>query len=836
MNYCMSCMQTILETDKECPFCGQPTKVDCLPHHLLPYTVLNKRYMVGKAIGQGGFGITYIGRDMTLNIKVAIKEYYPNGYVGRSNTVSLGVNCNTSGNDQAFYEKGRERFLKEAQTLAKFSDEPGIVSVRDFFEENNTVYIVMEYLEGEDLKEFLKENGIICAEKTVQMMMPVIKSLEKIHTQGLIHRDISPDNIRLSGNGVKLLDFGAARTVSVISKKSLSVMLKPGYAPYEQYFSTGEQGYWTDVYALCATMYKCITGVTPEEAPARMTNDSLKTPSALGINISPIIEKALMKGLSVSAKDRYRSMTELIQGLNGEKEENGYEGVTVMNPVTEQLDLSEVKKENSTEDGEKTVPPKNLDNSSVSSDKELHIHKKKENKMQKEENQRKNLKEINPKKNGMVIGFVLVIILLLGILVVLLTLLLKDKTEDINKNMEVNTQVPTLTVVPTPTATNTPTPTVTNTPTPTATNTPTPTATNTPTPTVTNTPIPSESIDIPLVEISDELFDYTFELDGVIYQLPMSYQNFVDSGWELIRGEDEEEKLNGYSYYSVRFVRNNKTMYVDIVNMGGHARAIKDCVIGSVTIYEDTAESFTMSKGITFACTTDDIEDAFGIPDSSSSSSVTYREDDYKKVAFNFYNGVLSGVTFYCYESIGDDITVVSEERPEYLADYVAPKELGTDMTVPMFELDDVVYQLPCPLSEFINNGWKIASKSVNSLGAGNHLGSAIEIKKDGVKLDVGLINFSDFEVYIENCAVYDISISTYDLKNVANDYAKLPNEITFYSSDEDISSVCKEFEVTDSTYSKSYTYQDYYYTKRISIYKDNFSQSFSVQNSEWDY
>jgi len=340
MSYCMWCMQPIMETDEECPFCGKPVAVDCQPHHLIPGTLLNNKFLVGKVIGQGGFGITYIGRDTKLDIKVAIKEYYPNGYVGRSNTMSLDVNCNTSENDREFYEKGRDRFLKEARTLAKFSDASGIVSVRDFFEENNTVYIVMEYLDGEDLKEYLRDKGTISAEKTIQMMMPVMESLEKIHTQGLIHRDISPDNIRICGNGVKLLDFGAARTVSALSQKSLSVMLKPGYAPYEQYFSTGEQGYWTDVYALCATMYKCMTGVTPEEAPARMACDNLKTPSALGVNISTTVERAIMKGLSVQVKDRYQSMKELIRGLNG-LDDTGYEGVTICNPSVGQLPKSE---------------------------------------------------------------------------------------------------------------------------------------------------------------------------------------------------------------------------------------------------------------------------------------------------------------------------------------------------------------------------------------------------------------------------------------------------------------------------------------------------------------
>ena len=140
MNYCMSCMQTILETDKECPFCGQPTKVDCLPHHLLPYTVLNKRYMVGKAIGQGGFGITYIGRDMTLNIKVAIKEYFPMGVASRSQTVSNQMLWNSTQVTPEQWRAGCDDFLKEARRMAKIDSLPGIDS--RYFVRSEKVYII----------------------------------------------------------------------------------------------------------------------------------------------------------------------------------------------------------------------------------------------------------------------------------------------------------------------------------------------------------------------------------------------------------------------------------------------------------------------------------------------------------------------------------------------------------------------------------------------------------------------------------------------------------------------------------------------------------------------
>ena len=310
-------MSPIEENDVECPFCGKAQADEIPGHHLIPGTILNDKYIVGAAIGEGGFGITYIGRDIKLDMKIAIKEYYPNGYVSRSNTISPTVKGSTSSDKNDFFDKGRERFLQEARILAKFSGSPGIVDVRDFFETNGTAYIVMEYLDGQTLKEFIKEKGTLTSKQTLSLLMPVMQSLQKVHKQGLIHRDISPDNIMILDEQVKLLDFGAARSVSSVSQKSLSVMLKPGYAPEEQYRSKGEQGPWTDVYALCATMYKCITGITPDDSTQRVFSDELKTPAALGISIEPDIEKTILKGLNVLQKDRFQNIDELLDGFKG---------------------------------------------------------------------------------------------------------------------------------------------------------------------------------------------------------------------------------------------------------------------------------------------------------------------------------------------------------------------------------------------------------------------------------------------------------------------------------------------------------------------------------------
>lgn len=281
------------------------------PHHLQPGTVLNGKYLIGAVLGEGGFGITYIGRDMTLDMRVAVKEYYPSGIANRSNTNSANITANIGASEEVF-DKGKNRFLAEARALAKFASESSIVTVRDFFPENNTAYIVMDYLEGKDLKEYMVNRGVLSFSEAFSLLDPIMSGLGKIHASGLIHRDISPANIMiLKDGGAKLLDFGAARNVGGNDEKSLSVMLKPGYAPEEQYRSKGHQGPWTDVYALSATMYKLVTGVTPDDAMNRLFRDELKRPSELNPGITAAQEDVILKGMSVRQEDRYQSICQL---------------------------------------------------------------------------------------------------------------------------------------------------------------------------------------------------------------------------------------------------------------------------------------------------------------------------------------------------------------------------------------------------------------------------------------------------------------------------------------------------------------------------------------------
>lgn len=314
---CPNCMEKISAEDKVCPKCGGSTTTENEAHQLPVNSIVKGRYIVGKVLGAGGFGITYIGYDLKMSGRVAIKEFYMVNAVNRSQSLTVLPTNEKTG--EAF-GKGKKRFLDEAKVLAQFMDEPGIVQVRDFFEENGTVYIVMEYIEGETLSQYIKREGPQSFETIINMLEPVMLTLEKVHKKGLIHRDISPSNIMLEkSGGVRLLDFGAARVQSLLGERSLSVMLKPGYAPEEQYRSHGEQGPWTDVYAMCATIYRLITGKVPPISTDRTFQDEMELPSTLGAKISPREEAALMQGLAVKSSERIRSMGELLKCLKGEK-------------------------------------------------------------------------------------------------------------------------------------------------------------------------------------------------------------------------------------------------------------------------------------------------------------------------------------------------------------------------------------------------------------------------------------------------------------------------------------------------------------------------------------
>ena len=313
---CFGCFKE-KEPNEKCPYCGFDETAE-QPYLALPLgAILNGRYILGKVLGVGGFGITYLGYDLTLEIKVAIKEYMPSALATRhADKYTLTL----TGHAENEYKSGMERFLDEARILAKLQNTPNIVSVQNYFKENNTAYFVMEYVDGMSLKDYLKQKGgKIGFDDAMGILEPIMRALEQVHALGLLHRDISPDNIYITSSGQsRLLDFGAARFATG-GTKSVSVILKHGYAPEEQYSSHGNQGPWTDVYAMGATLYRCITGVLPPDSIERIHADTLKKPSELGVILSENADNAIMKALSLKTAERFSSMGDFRCALlNGE--------------------------------------------------------------------------------------------------------------------------------------------------------------------------------------------------------------------------------------------------------------------------------------------------------------------------------------------------------------------------------------------------------------------------------------------------------------------------------------------------------------------------------------
>lgn len=324
-HFCPYCMSPV-EPDAPCPVCGL-TEGSYTPshHHLPPGTVLRDRYLVGRALGEGGFGITYIGCDLRLELKVAIKEYFPTDRASRMSSLSLDV-TSYAGAAGSRYESGKERFLQEARTMARMEKLSTIVSVRDFFEVNNTAYIVMEYVDGTTFKELVEQRGgRISAGELLHTIEPLFSALSAMHALGLIHRDISPENLMLEKGEVRLLDFGCARETAG-GEATLTIALKHGYAPVEQYQSKG-QGPWTDVYALSCTIYYCLTGRKPPQAMDRLVEDELIPPRKLGAELTEKQEQALLRGMAPTPRRRFQSVQELHTAL--------YEGVVYAQPEAE---------------------------------------------------------------------------------------------------------------------------------------------------------------------------------------------------------------------------------------------------------------------------------------------------------------------------------------------------------------------------------------------------------------------------------------------------------------------------------------------------------------------
>ena len=312
---CLACFQNTGGLNP-CPHCGaDAAHIQASPQHLVPGTILNRNYLIGKALGQGGFGITYIAWDLNAWRIVAVKEYYPAGLVTRERGMVVSPVDETA---RAKLKKGVNLFFKEALILGNFSVHPNIVNVLHFFRQNNTAYIVMEYINGKSLKDYLQaRGGSISFTETMQILCPIMSALDDLHHTGLLHRDIAPDNIYLTVDGhAKLLDFGAARFSFGEETQNAASVIKPGYAPLEQYSGSGiEQGSWTDVYAMGATFYRALTGKVPIAAADRAMGRTLQSPKELGVNLPDPADKAIMHAMNMKPEDRYVSIRSFEQDI-----------------------------------------------------------------------------------------------------------------------------------------------------------------------------------------------------------------------------------------------------------------------------------------------------------------------------------------------------------------------------------------------------------------------------------------------------------------------------------------------------------------------------------------
>ena len=278
---CMKCMHDLSGGIAYCPECGRAYgSVHAEPFALKPGTILNGKYLMGEMLGQGGFGITYIGLDLLLQQKVAIKEYFPTctGMVSRENRSTVVWSSTMVGKTGT--QRGFDSFLKEARKMAKLGGIPNVVGVKSVFTQNETAYIVMDFIEGETLQQKMQKNGPMDFDSCIRLMTPIMQSLAEVHKHGIIHRDISPDNIMVQPDGKPvLLDLGAAKDLDIQGKdgsiQTTQMVAKQGFSPIEQYRKNASIGPWTDVYSMAATIYYCCTGTLPPTSVDRIVEDTL---------------------------------------------------------------------------------------------------------------------------------------------------------------------------------------------------------------------------------------------------------------------------------------------------------------------------------------------------------------------------------------------------------------------------------------------------------------------------------------------------------------------------------------------------------------------------------
>lgn len=710
---CPNCMQALQNGEDTCPYCGfdvngYEERGNCLK----PFTVLENKYMLGRVLGVGGFGITYIGWDLNLQTYIAIKEYFPESLAGRDVNENQTVVPNETSRE--VYDKGLRRYVEEAQNISKFYQLQGIVSVKDFFYANGTAYIVMEYINGVNLKDYLKNYGGKLDEATVlALMKPVFESLYQIHNAGLVHRDISPDNIMVDKDGkIKLIDFGSARGQSAETDKTYTVILKHGYAPSEQYYAKGNQGPWTDIYSLCATMYKMLTGVIPPNSVERMEQDMYQSPTQMGIQVSQRTEYVLSRGLAVKAGDRYQDIGQLLTDLYGE--------APVMQQSGSSVPISDVSA---------AANPASLTNQS------MHITVPPTQMQAAAKN----------KKTAFIVIGSLAAVLVIGIILFFAL----GKKDNGNKTTE-------------DTATENVT-------------TDTDASTENPSTDEPSTEIPEDTgyKYVWPTELSDNWKDYQIDFNGTICQFPIPYSEWSSMGWKadvlpttLAAGDDT----------FVDFYMNDIELSVDIANLGLAEADIRDCFIIGISIDADSdyiapGYVITMSGGLKLGeATEQDIKSVFGAPDYRSEDetedgnivSLDYAGDTWEDGMDLELNaeGKLSAIRLIntkAPEGFDPGAANINTEAPEINSHYVAPTGPAADRFDNIVTLDGVNYSVPVPASVLAENGWVLDTTTDDYVLGESY--TSTYMQKNGSRIEVDLYNYTTDAILPINAWVTEISV-----------------------------------------------------------------------------
>lgn len=341
-------------------------------------------------------------------------------------------------------------------------------------------------------------------------------------------------------------------------------------------------------------------------------------------------------------------------------------------------------------------------------------------------------------------------------------------------------------------------------------------------------------------EISDDWTECMFELDGVIYQLPASYQAFAANGWTVAVGHEENEKLGGYSRLTCELVKDGRKVTVVIFNTGGHVSEISLCSIAGIEVDSTAGVVFNLMQGINHYSKIEEIKTKLGAPNQNSSSKLVYLEGSSKNISFEFSKSQkCERIRLQCFETSASEKTKVSRKRPDYLTEYIRPVQIAENIEDMTFELDGKLYKLPCPMSEFTKNGWKIESPDMQSLGAWN-VDSSMKIKltKGKQSFYVSVMNNGDKEVYLENCAVCGVRFRGSLLERAEVGYLTLPGEMHFGTSPERIEELCGNFAVfgSASTYAK-YTYTDENSKRKVLFeISGNELQTIELINENWKH